>query len=474
MRTELFRGLLFTFFSKYSGLFIGLVISAILARVLSPSEFGVVAIAMVFITLFNLFGNLGLGSAIIQANNLDDRDVRSLFLFSILIAFLVSVLFFFSSYMIADFYEMSDLTSIFQILSVSLFFTISNIVPQSLLYKKLLFRRLSVITFFVQLFSGVVAVYLAYNDFGYFSLVYRSVFVSVFTFLAIYFYSPIIPYFVTMDSVNKIAGFSLYQFLFTLVNYFSRNLDNILIGKYMGSSKLGYYDKSYYLMSLPIQNLTQVLTPVLHPILAKANFQSNEVFLFYLKACRILAAIGFPLSIFLFYSAEDIILLIYGDQWLNSIPVFKVLSISVGIQIVLSSSGSIFQSCNRTDLLFYSGLFTSSVMILSIFLGVFFFNSLVAISYCLLAAFVVNFFVAFYILIVKVLDSSYIKFLYIFVLPISSAISLFLIYYLLDSIFTFSNLWNLGLKAIFFLSISLGFFLISKSNRLLTRDFFIV
>jgi teichuronic acid exporter len=212
--------------------------------------------------------------------------------------------------------------------------------------------------------------------------------------------------------------FSTFQFLFNFINYFSRNTDNLLIGKFISPMALGYYDKSYQLMMMPVQNLTHVITPVLHPVLSEFQKDKAKIFSTYLKVVKLLATIGFPLSVFLFFSAQEIVYVLYGSQWEQSVPVFKILALVVGVQMVLSSTGSIFQAVNRTDLLFYSGLLSAVFMICGICYGVFVQKNLEAVGYGLILAFVVNFFQVYYMLIKLTLDSSFSKFLKIFSFPL--------------------------------------------------------
>jgi PST family polysaccharide transporter len=175
-----------------------------------------------------------------------------------------------------------------------------------------------------------------------------------------------------ITAIQKIFSYSLYQFLFNLINYFSRNLDKLLIGKYLGMNALGYYEKSYRLMMLPIQNITYVITPVMHPVLSDFQNDHNYLASSYEKIVRILAFIGFPLSIFLFFTAKELTLILFGSQWLPSVPIFQILALSAGIQIILSSSGSIFQAANRYQKSIYLWTFFFHHHIIGICLGVFY------------------------------------------------------------------------------------------------------
>ena len=120
------------------------------------------------------------------------------------------------------------------------------------------------------------------------------------------------------------------------------------MGRYMSLSQLGYYDKSYRLMMLPLQNIAYVISPVMHPIFSEMQHDLKQLGASYLKVVRLLAFIGLPLSAVLFFTAQELVLIIFGDQWEPSVPVFRILALSVGIQIVMSTSGSIFQAANAT------------------------------------------------------------------------------------------------------------------------------
>lgn len=145
--------------------------------------------------------------------------------------------------------------------------------------------------------------------------------------------------------------------LFNIVNLVYRNIDKLLIGKCFGMVELGYYEKSYRLMMLPLENVSNVITPVLHPILSE--YQNDVPFIYskYKTLVSFLAWIGFPLSAFLYYSSSEIILLLFGEQWEASIPVFQILSLSVGLQLVQSAIGSIYQVTNQVKKMFVVSFF---------------------------------------------------------------------------------------------------------------------
>lgn len=467
LKNNLIKGVAYTASAKYLNVFINIVIGAILARLLTPEEFGIVAIVTVFVTFFNLMSDFGIGPAVIQNQSLNDNDTSSIFSFSILVGITFAGLFYFAAPLIADFYNEEALYNVTRLLSLAVLFYSLQIVPAAVLKKKLRFKVIGIITVLVQVVSGTTAIYMAYAGYSYYSLVFKSVLDSLLTLIIFYYICPIrVSIKIEKKSISKIINFSSYQFLFNFINYFSRNMDNLLIGKYFGTASLGYYDKSYRLMMLPVSNLTHVITPVLMPILSKIQNDKSRVYYSYLKVVKLLSCIGFPLSILLFFSSEEIVNIVYGSQWEESIPVFKLLALSVGIQMVLSSSGSIFQAIDRTKLMFFSGLLSSITMIAGILAGIFIGETLESVAYGLIIAFIINFIQSFYLLIKISLNKSMMPFLKTFILPLSMSIGVFVVLYLLNMVSINADFVKLILNGFFSVLVAGMIFLIPLDNRL--------
>ncbi len=392
IKSQLVSGVFYTALSKYAGIVITLVVTAVLARLLSPDDFGVVAVASVIIAFFSLFTDMGLSPAIVQHKDLSKTQLSDLFSFTFFLGIILAGMFFFFSPLIAAYYQRPMLTTICQILSINLFFASVNIVPNALFYRDKAFKYISVRGFSIQLAGGVVAVGAAFWGAGLYALIINPILSSVLMFLiSIRRYPQRLRLTMGIAALRRLFGYSAYQFMFNAINYFSRNLDTLLIGKYIGMGALGYYDKAYRLMTLPLQNITQVITPVMHPVLSDYQNDRQKLGESHEKIARLLAAIGFPLSVFLFFSSKEITLLFFGDQWMASVPVFRILSLSVGVQIVLSSSGSIYQAAGDTRSLFVCGVFSSVLNVSGILLGVFYFKSLEAVAMCLCVSFSINF-----------------------------------------------------------------------------------
>ena len=335
---------------------------------------------------------MGVSPAIIQHKSLTKDDLSDIFSFTVWTGIGISVLFFASSWIIADYYQSNTLRTLCQLLSVNLFFASATIVPGALFYRNKEFKFIAIRSFVIQISAGAAAVTAALCGTGLYALIINPIVSSILIFvISFQRYPQRLRFTLGLTVLRKIFSYSAYQFLFNVINYFSRNLDKLLIGKYMGMSDLGYYEKSYRLMMLPLQNITQVITPVMHPIFSDFQNDKGKLLSSYERIVRFLAFIGLPLSVLLFFTAEEVTIIIFGNQWMPSVPVFRILSLSVGIQIILSSSGSIFQAAGDTRSLFVCGVFSSVLNVAGILLGIFYFETLTAVASCIVITFTINF-----------------------------------------------------------------------------------
>jgi teichuronic acid exporter len=395
---------------KYSSIIINLIYLGILSRILTPQEFGIVAVVTVFTTFFTLFANMGIGPAVIQNKNLTNIDLKSIFALTFYIGIAISMIFSLLSYPISLFYSNDVYIGIGLLLSVALFFNTINIVPNAILLKEHMFKTVAFRTVAVGIISAIPTVILAILGWSYYSIVIHSILVAFLTFLwNIATAKSPISFVVTKESIVKIKEFSRYQYAFSLINYFSRNLDNLLIGRFIGEYELGLYNKSYQLMQYPVQNLTQAITPVLHPILSMYQNQKEVIYNKYLKILKILSISGVFITVYAYIASYEILLIIFGEQWIESTRSLQLLSISIWFQMLTSSTGTIFQSLNRTKLLMITGAINSFNIVVFIIIGLLI-GSIESVAIMVSLAYILVFFEAFYILIKFGFNTSLISF----------------------------------------------------------------
>lgn len=346
-RKAFLSGVFYTSISKYIGIILQIIISAILARLLEPDDFGIVAIATVIIGFISLLTDFGLAPAIVQNDDLDTKDINSLFSFTIYIGLFASIILFICSNIISQIYNDERLCPIIQLLSLNVFFASINIVPNSLLLKNKRFKVIAIRTLLIQSIGGVLAISAALFGCGVYSLVINSIFASLGIFIFNYIQNRISFCFkVKINSIKKIFKFSLTQFIAQIITYLNGTIDKLLVGKLLGMSDLGYYEKSYRLMRMPVSNLTYVFTPVMQPLFKEYKNDIVEMEHKYSKLFKTIADIGFPLSCYLYFSSSDLICLFFGERWLPAIRPFQLFSLSAGLSMLLSSIGPLFQTTN--------------------------------------------------------------------------------------------------------------------------------
>jgi len=363
-----------TFFyaaGRYSSVLITLLTTCVLSRLLTPEEYGVVAVTAVFTALFSVVSEFGFGAAVIQDKTLTDDQINDVFSFSVYISVALSVIFALLGIPISAFYQNRIYGPICLLLSISVFFTAINMVPHGVLMRHKRFRLMGMRLFCAAIFSGSVAIGLAFAGCGCYTLVFQSVLNTGFIFIWNMWNAPLrFKLRFNFSSVRKIYSYSINQFGFSLVNYFESNMDSFLISKTLGSSSLAYYDKGYRLMMYPVNNLTHVINPVLHPILSEYQNDKAYIYQAYMKLVRVLSMLGVFFSVACCWAGEEIILFFFGEQWVSAVPLFQLLALSVWPQMLTASASSIYRSTGNTKLMFHSSLLHATVMAIMVSIGV--------------------------------------------------------------------------------------------------------
>lgn len=393
-KDNLLSGVMYTALAKYSGIVISLVVTAILARLITPEEFGVIAVASIFMNFFSTLTTVGIAPAIVQNKSLTTEDLKSINTFTIYISFVLSLVFILCVPLIASYYDNDiQLKTVLYILSISITTSIAAIVPNALLMKSKQFKFIAMRTFWIQVSMGIVSCICAYAGMGIYALLINPVAGNILLLIVNFIKEPVaVSWRWSNISVKKILGFSIYQMLFNLVYLLYRNIDKILIGKHMSMQTLGYYEKSYRLMLLPLENISTVINPVLHPVLSDYQNDTNYLWNAYLRMIKLLGEIGFYVSVVLYFAAPTIIRVIYGETWEPAIPMFRILSLSVCFQIMQAPIGAILQSINKVRGLLYSSLFILFFITLAIILSIRY-DNIILFCYLLTASFVLGFFV---------------------------------------------------------------------------------
>ena len=363
-------GLKWSSFSLMVRQVLALLTNIILARLLSPHDFGLVAMAAVVLGFVDLFKDMGTGSAVIQRKELSEGLLSSIFWINVGVGLIFAAGLYFLSPAIGDFYREPSVAPLMQVMSLSFFVSALSIVQYSLLMREMAFERLAKIELATAIFSSTGAISIAWAGFGVMTLVYQPLLNSVLTLALLWGVGTWRPkWMFHWCEVREVAGYSLNLTGFSVLNYFARSADNLLIGRYLGALDLGYYDLAYRLMLYPLQAISAVVSKVMFPLYSQIQDDLTRFRRAYLAAAGAIALFSFPLMLGLLAVSQPFVLILFGKQWQPVVPLLMIFAPIGAIQSVNTTVGSIYQARGRTDLMLRVGAVFGFLTILAFSVG---------------------------------------------------------------------------------------------------------
>ena len=347
-----------------------LVIAVILTRLLSPLDFGLVAMVVVFTGFASVFTDMGFGAALVQKLDLTQHHKNAVFWISVAVGALLTLIFATAAPYIASFYGVPALQPITLAISIIFFINAFATVKLALLQKAMDFRTLAAAQLTATVLSGLVAIYLAFSGFGVWSIVAMYVASAAVNVAVLWIITPWRPDFsLRWDAVQDLSKFSRNFVGFSAFNYWARNGDNLLIGRFVGSAALGIYARSYTILLLPVWQVSGVITNVMFPALSAIQNDVKRVRQLYLTSISVISLVTFPLTLGLFVVSRSFVLALFGDKWAAMIPLLQIFSLLGAIQSISTTVGWIYTSQGRTDIMFRFGLISGSIYIISFVVG---------------------------------------------------------------------------------------------------------
>lgn len=363
------RGGVFTAGAQAAKMVIQLLSVVILARLLAPEDFGLVASVGPIVAFVGLFQNLGLQQAVIQRPQIDQAQLNRVFWISALAGLVCTAAAAALSPAVSAFYGDARMTGITLAAALPLLFGSVAALPLALMNRHLQFGQLAINDVLTAMAGLVAAVAAAYAGLGYWSLVIGPAVGAVGTLLGAWWATRWQPGRPDVKVDREILSFGANLTGFNLVNFFSRNLDNILIGKFSGPIELGYYDRAYKLLLFPLQNINQPLSRLMVPLLSRIQDDKPRFRDLYLRTNWLLAAITVPGIAALTIAAEPVVSILFGERWLPVAPIFAWLGIAGLMQPVSSTTGWIFICQGKTRTMFRWGIYSALTTVLSFVVG---------------------------------------------------------------------------------------------------------
>lgn len=364
------RGVLWTGAGQLLRQLIQIGSSVILVRLLSPGDFGLLGMAMFFVGIGQLLADFGVGSAIVQSRAVDRVVLSSCFWLNVIVAALLAALVLGFSPLIGSFYERRDLVPIVAALSFNLLLAGLQVVPTALLYRDLRFADLARAQVIGSLAGALTAMALAWAGFGVWALVAQPLAGSTVNLLVCAFaqrWYPRLEF--SWTQAAPLARFSAALLGTNIVGYMNRNVDSLLVGRVLGAGPLGYYSMAIQLMLYPLQQVSSVIVRVLFPTLVQIRDDLPRLRSAYLKAVASIALITFPIMGGLFALADDFVLVMFGQQWVEMAPLLKVLAWVGMMQSVGTTVGTIYLAMGNPGVAFRVTLIGAPVFIIGLAAG---------------------------------------------------------------------------------------------------------
>lgn len=348
---KLSAGVRWTGMSQILQQLINLGCSVVLARLLAPDDFGLLAMASVFTGIVFFVLDLGLNAVIVQRENIEDRQISSIFWINVCLGLIMTLIGVATSGAIAGFYNSPGVQPIIALLSCNFLVSSLSRTQAAVLTRRMEFRSLEFRTLAGLVVGATSAVVLAFWGFGVWSLVGRILVTGAVETSMLWAVSGWRPSFwFRWADVRDLIGFSNDVLVANLLRYFGRNADNLLIGKFVGVTELGFYALAYNLMMLPVLRFSQVLAGVLFPALSRLQEDLEKLKRSWFRATRTLGAVTVPLMLGLIVLAPQFVQVVYGQKWLPVVPLLQVLTMSGIFQSLGLLNSTVLLALGKTQL----------------------------------------------------------------------------------------------------------------------------
>jgi len=344
--------------------------TVVLARILVPADFGVVAMATVLTTFLLVFKDLGTSTAVIRTERLSKSFLSSIFWVNVAFGFCAMVTVALFSPLAASFFHESRVTALLLVLAPTFLLSGLSTVQQAVLERKLAFKILARIEFLAAALGSIGGIGAAILRAGAWSLVYKSIIEISLTTILLWVYSDWKPKFVLRwNDLRGITSFSLNLTLFNITHYFTRNADYLLIGRFLGPQALGFYTLAYRIVLYPLENVNFLVGRVMFPFYSKIR---NDIERFRRTYIGVASAIGFvifPMMFGLEVVSKELVSTFFGSKW-EPVALLMCILAPVGLlQPIYTTTGGIYKTSGRTEWMFRVGLVSGSIIVVSFFIG---------------------------------------------------------------------------------------------------------
>lgn len=329
LKAKTVSGMIWSALQRFGTMGISFVSNIVLARLLTPDDYGCIGMLAIFITVSNTFVDGGFGSALIQKKDVTQKDYSTIFWWNLFLSVVLYGVLFISAPAVSRFYNIPLLESVLQVQGIVLIINALNIVQTNHLRKSINFKRLATIHIVSHIIGAVLAIVLAYMGWGVWALVAQQIVASSITSVMLWVMNRWMPSLCfSVESFKQLFSFGGFVLASNLINTFCNNVQGLLIGKFFNPATLGYYTQARKLEEIASHSLSGITDQVSYPVLSKLQSNKYAMISAIRKLLLSLAFITFPLMLILVLVAEPLILFIYGEKWLSCVPYFQILCVA--------------------------------------------------------------------------------------------------------------------------------------------------
>ena len=397
LKTKTIRGLIWTATSNFGQQGIQFVVTIILARLLTPKDFGIIGIAWIFIGLAAVINQLGIGSAIVQRKDIEEAHLSSAFWANIIMGIILCLLTIIFAPVIASFFKNQQVTRVLQVLSLIFILGSLRIVPNSLLIRDLFFNKLAYVNISALFISGLISIILAFSGYGVWSLVWGRLINVIVGLILIWFLVSWRPlFYFNVKKFKELFLFGINVLGTNLVTHLQKNSDYFIVGKYLGASSLGIYTMAYNMVTLPQRKLSTIITSVAFPAFSKIQDEPEKIREGFFTMISSISFVTFPILAGLCAVAPEFVKVILGNKWISAIRPIQILCIPGALYSIGTTVGSVFYAKGRPDLEFKCDIINFSILLCLLLFGIRF--GILGVCIAVLISSVIGFFMFFGIL----------------------------------------------------------------------------
>ena len=373
LKNKVLTGIAWQYFQRVGYQIIHFVVSLILARLLMPEDFGIVALLGVFVSVSNIFIDSGFSNALIQRKVIDEIDCSSVFYLNVMVSILIYSIVFLCSPFVAQFYQMPQLTPLLRILSIQIIIMSFNCVQQALLVRQMKFRYNFYIGIFSVTISSLVGIVMAYSGWGVWSIVYIQIVAQLCTGIGLWTFVAWRPHWLfSWKRIKYLFSYGSRILGGSIINVLYNNIYNLVIGKRYSPSDLGFYNRGQLLPTTIIDTASTSFNSVLFPVLSSVQDDKVRYKSFIRRSSKMTAFIVFFLAAFMCAFAPQIIRFLLGEKWLPAVPFMCIVCVTVCVNPLIVINQTICTSLGRSDYFMRTTFISKFLSILIIIWGAFY------------------------------------------------------------------------------------------------------